>query len=73
MNNVQIIWLLNHVKSVICPFASFLHILLLFFFLLYPDMSEGQQVRNAALGIVARRISWQQLTVMETIDGEYLL
>ncbi|XP_077219473.1 cobalt ion transmembrane transporter [Tasmannia lanceolata] len=26
------------------------------------------EVRNAALGIVARRIHWQQLTVMETLD-----
>nr|DAD33545.1 TPA_asm: hypothetical protein HUJ06_012396 [Nelumbo nucifera] len=26
------------------------------------------EVRNAALGIVARRIKWRQLTVMETID-----
>ncbi|XP_058077845.1 protein ABCI12, chloroplastic isoform X2 [Magnolia sinica] len=27
------------------------------------------EVRNAALGIVARRIHWRQLTVMETLDG----
>ncbi|PIA39312.1 hypothetical protein AQUCO_02600037v1 [Aquilegia coerulea] len=26
------------------------------------------EVRNAALGIVARRINWKQLTVMETVD-----
>ncbi|KAF8387984.1 hypothetical protein HHK36_026650 [Tetracentron sinense] len=26
------------------------------------------EVRNAALGIVARRINWQQLTTMETVD-----
>ncbi|KAK9161384.1 hypothetical protein Syun_007725 [Stephania yunnanensis] len=26
------------------------------------------EVRNAALGIVARRINWQQLTIMETFD-----
>ncbi|KAJ0979653.1 hypothetical protein J5N97_015127 [Dioscorea zingiberensis] len=26
------------------------------------------EVRNAALGIVARRINWKQLTVMETLD-----
>ncbi|XP_043711636.1 protein ABCI12, chloroplastic isoform X2 [Telopea speciosissima] len=27
------------------------------------------EVRNAALGIVARRINWKQLTIMETVDG----
>ncbi|OVA20089.1 ABC/ECF transporter [Macleaya cordata] len=26
------------------------------------------EVRNAALGIVARRINWKQLTIMETVD-----
>lgn len=27
------------------------------------------QVRNVALGIVSRRIEWQQLTTLETVDG----
>lgn len=29
---------------------------------------SNYQVRNAALGIVARRICWHQLTAMETVD-----
>ncbi|XP_040370889.1 protein ABCI12, chloroplastic [Rosa chinensis] len=28
------------------------------------------EVRNVALGIVSRRIDWQQLTMVETIDGK---
>lgn len=27
------------------------------------------QVRNVALGIVSRRIQWEQLTTLETVDG----
>lgn len=30
------------------------------------------QVRNIALGIVTRRINWQQLTMMETIDSKHI-
>lgn len=29
------------------------------------------QVRNVALGIVSRRINWEQLTIMETIDSKH--
>ncbi|EEF45417.1 cobalt ion transporter, putative [Ricinus communis] len=29
------------------------------------------EVRNVALGIVSRRINWQQLTIMETIDSKH--
>lgn len=29
------------------------------------------QVRNVALGIVSRRINWQMLTTMETVDGKH--
>lgn len=28
------------------------------------------QVRNAALGIVSRRILWGELTIMETLDSK---
>ncbi|XP_064977995.1 protein ABCI12, chloroplastic isoform X3 [Musa acuminata AAA Group] len=28
------------------------------------------EVRNTALGVIARRISWHQLTLMETLDGD---
>lgn len=29
------------------------------------------QVRNVALGVVSRRINWQLLTTMETVDGKH--
>lgn len=29
------------------------------------------QVRNVALGVVSRRINWQMLTTMETVDGKH--
>jgi energy-coupling factor transporter transmembrane protein EcfT len=31
------------------------------------------EVRNSALAIVARRINWEKLATMETIDSEYFL
>lgn len=41
---------------------------------LEPDIVHiSNQVRNSALAIVARRISWKKLTAMETIDSKYLL
>lgn len=36
-------------------------------------MNIATQVRNVALGIVSRRIEWQQLTVMETVEGKIQL
>ncbi|KAJ0979652.1 hypothetical protein J5N97_015126 [Dioscorea zingiberensis] len=35
---------------------------------IFSHAEQISKVRNAALGIVARRINWKQLTVMETLD-----
>ncbi|KAI4304107.1 hypothetical protein MLD38_039663 [Melastoma candidum] len=58
-------WFMLPLKSLGAPVAEIILTLLLslrFISLVFDE------VRNVALGIVARRISWDQLTVMETID-----
>ncbi|KAJ8747565.1 hypothetical protein K2173_013061 [Erythroxylum novogranatense] len=58
-------WFMHPLRYVGVPVAEIILTLLLSLRFINLVFDE---VRNVALGIVSRRINWQQLTVMETID-----